>query len=231
MAVISAREEAFAESGGQVYGEYKMTKTMPPSPQQPTWLAQVQEAAMSGDPSALQMVKTFWSNQGGQELGGRSESSTRTTLHSSGHHSTELAEPKGASKELERRIETLIESTKKQLDLTRVVVDKIDISTAEKALNAKYNFFSLLEQLEVPAEGGTKEQDRQQRQLRLLVDRWGKGNDDITSSLRNTFDEGGTGEERLVHVVITFILPMIQRRDVDPEGEMGSTTSASFTAA
>ena len=76
------------------------------------------------------------------------------------------------------------------------MVDKIDVSTAEKGLNAKYNFFSLLEQLEVPAEGGTKEQDRQ---LRLLVDRWGKGNDDITSSLRNTFDEGGTGEERLAH--------------------------------
>jgi hypothetical protein len=36
-----------------------------------------------------------------------------------------------------------------------VVVDKIDVSTAEKALNAKYNFFSLLEQLEVPTEGGT----------------------------------------------------------------------------
>ena len=99
-----------------------------------------------------------------------------------------------------------------------MVVDKIDVSTAEKALNAKYNFFSLLEQLDVPTEGGTKEQDKQ---LRLLVDRWSKGNDDITSSLRNTFDEGGTGEERLAHVVITFILPMTQRRDVDPEGEMG----------
>ena len=37
-------------------------------------------------------------------------------------------------------------------DLTRVVVDKIDVSTAEKALNAKYNFFSLLEQLDVPTE-------------------------------------------------------------------------------
>jgi hypothetical protein len=99
------------------------------------------------------------------------------------------------------------------------VVDKIDVSTAEKALNAKHNFFSLLEQLEVPAEGGTKEQDRQ---LRLLVDPWGKGNDDIESSLRNTFDEGGTGiKERLAHVVITFILLMTQRRDVDPEGEMG----------
>ena len=111
-----------------------------------------------------------------------------------------------------------MESKKKQLDLTRVVVDKIDVSTAEKALNAKYNFFSLLEQLEVPTEGGTKEQDKQ---LRLLVDRWSKGNEDITSSLRNTFDEGGTGEERLAHVVITFVLPMTQRRDVDPEGEMG----------
>ena len=129
---------------------------------------------MSGDPGALQMVKTFWSNQGGQEVGGHSEASYN------------LAGPKGDSKELERRIETLIDSKKKQLDLTRVVVDKIGVSTAEKALNAKYNFFSLLEQLEVPAEGGTKEQDRQQRQLRLLVDRWGKGNDDITSSLRNT---------------------------------------------
>jgi hypothetical protein len=31
---ISGREAEFAESGGQVYGEYKMTKTMPPSPQQ-----------------------------------------------------------------------------------------------------------------------------------------------------------------------------------------------------
>tara|TARA_B110000046_G_scaffold59395_1_gene66693 strand:+ start:375 stop:1949 length:1575 start_codon:yes stop_codon:yes gene_type:complete len=205
-AVVARREEAFEESGGQVYGQYGMTKTMPPSPQQPTWLAQVQEAAMNGDPSALQMVITFWSNQGGQELGGRSE------------FSCDLAEPKGARKELERRIETLMESKKKQLDLTRVVVDKIDVSTAEKALNAKYNFFSLLEQLDVPTEGGTKEQDKQ---LRLLVDRWSKGNEDITSSLRNTFDEGGTGEERLAHVVITFVLPMTQRRDVDPEGEMG----------
>ena len=82
--------------------------------------------------------------QGGQELGGRSEA-----------RCCDLAEQKGASKELERQIETLIESKKKQLDLTRVVVDKIDVSTAEKALNAKYNFFSLLEQLEVPTEGGT----------------------------------------------------------------------------
>ena len=87
-AVVARREEAFEESGGQVYGQYGMTKTMPPSPQQPTWLAQVQEAAMSGDPGALQMVKTFWSNQGGQELGGRSESSTRTTLRPSGRHSS-----------------------------------------------------------------------------------------------------------------------------------------------
>ena len=92
MAVISAREEAFAESGGQVYGEYRVTKTMPPSPQQPTWLAQVQEAAMSGDPGALQMVQTFWSNHGGQELGGHSEASYN------------LAGPKGDSKELERRV-------------------------------------------------------------------------------------------------------------------------------
>jgi hypothetical protein len=95
-AVIAGRERGFAESGRQVYGQYGMTKTMPPSPQQPTWLAQVQEAAMNGDPSALQMVKTFWSNQGGQELGGRSESSC------------DLPEQKGASKELERQIETLI---------------------------------------------------------------------------------------------------------------------------
>ena len=91
-AVIAGREEAFAESGGPVYGQCRMTKTMPPSPQQPTWLAQVQEVAMNGDPSALQMVITFWSNPGGQELGGRSESSC------------DLAEPKGASKELERQI-------------------------------------------------------------------------------------------------------------------------------
>jgi hypothetical protein len=55
------------------------------------------------------MVKTFWSNQGGQELGGRSEASCY------------LAGQKGASKELERRMETLIDSKKKQLDLTRVL--------------------------------------------------------------------------------------------------------------
>jgi hypothetical protein len=30
------------------------------------------------------------------------------------------------------------------------MVDKVDVSTAEKALNGKYNFFSLLEQMEVP---------------------------------------------------------------------------------
>jgi hypothetical protein len=36
-AVNSGREDALAESGGHVYGQYRMTKTMPPSPQQPIY--------------------------------------------------------------------------------------------------------------------------------------------------------------------------------------------------
>jgi hypothetical protein len=72
-----------------------------------------------------------------------------------------------------------------------------------------------LEELEVPTSGGNAEQSKQ---LKQLVDKWCCENEPIITSLRNTFESGGSGAERLEHVVASFSMPMQQQRDIDPEG-------------
>ena len=103
------------------------------------------------------------------------------------------------------------------LDISRVKVSPINVSTAPKAQNSQYLFMGQLEELKVPTSGGTAEQSKQ---LKQLVDKWGCENEPIITSLRNTFGTSGSGAERLEHVVANFILPMQQPRDVDPEGEV-----------
>jgi hypothetical protein len=56
--------------------------------------------------------------------------------------------------------------------------------------------------------------------LALLVDKWTTSNPTITSSLRRTFGDGGTGSARLEHVKSIFMLPLIAKRDIDPEAEI-----------
>ena len=103
------------------------------------------------------------------------------------------------------------------LDISRVKVSPIDVSTASKAQNSQYLFMGQLEELKIPTSGCTAEQSKQ---LKQLVDKWGCENEPIITSLRNTFGTSGSGAERLEHVVANFILPMQQQRDVDPEGEV-----------
>ena len=88
------------------------------------------------------------------------------------------------------------------LDISRVKVSPIDVSTASKAQNSQYLFMGQLEELKVPTSGGTAEQSKQ---LKQLVDKWGCENEPIITSLRNTFGTSGSGAERLEHVVANFI--------------------------
>ena len=103
----------------------------------------------------------------------------------------------------------------RNVDVSRVKVTPISISTASKAQNSEYLFMGQLEELGVPTSGGNAEQSKQ---LKQLVDKWCCESEPIITSLRNTFESGGSGAERLEHVVASFILPMQQQRDVDPEG-------------
>ena len=74
------------------------------------------------------------------------------------------------------------------LDVSRVKVNPINVSTASKAQNSQYLFkmwyhVGQLEELKVPTSGGTAEQSKQ---LKQLVDKWGCENEPIITSLRNT---------------------------------------------
>ena len=61
-----------------------------------------------------------------------------------------------------------------------------------------------LEELDVPTSGDTA---KQSKQLKQLVDKWCCENEPIITSLRNSFGSGGSGAERLEHVVASFIMP------------------------
>ena len=86
-----------------------------------------------------------------------------------------------------------------------------------------------LEELEVPTSGGNAEQSKQ---LKQLVDKWCCENEPIITSLRNTFESGGSGAERLEHVVASFIMPMQQQRpsilDQPHQGEDERWTAGSI---
>ena len=97
-------------------------------------------------------------------------------------------------------------------------VTPISISTASKAQNSQYLFMGQLEELNVPTSGGTAEQSKQLKQQ--LVHKWCCESEPIITSLRNTFESGGSGAERLEHVIASFIQPKQQQRDVDPEGDI-----------
>ena len=84
------------------------------------------------------------------------------------------------------------------LDVSRVKVTPISVSTASKAQNSQYLFMGQLEELNVPTTGGTSEQSKQ---LKQLVDKLCCEREPIITSLRNTFESGGSGAERLEHVV------------------------------
>ena len=84
----------------------------------------------------------------------------------------------------------------RKIDVSRVKVTPIDVSTALRAQNSQHLFMGQLEELNVSSSGGTAEQSKQ---LKQLVDKW--------CCERNTFESGGSGAERLEHAVASFILP------------------------
>ena len=108
------------------------------------------------------------------------------------------------------------QGNERTLDISRVKVSPIGVSTASKAQNSQYLFMGQLEELNVTTSGGTAEQIKQ---LKQLVEKWCCESEPIIASLRNTFDSGGSGagarggQLHLPHA-------REQQRDIDPEGEV-----------
>ena len=105
----------------------------------------------------------------------------------------------------------------KRIDTVRVIVNAIDLSTPEASENSLYTFSSTCRALGMPRSGLSSAEEEA---LALLVDKWTTSNSTITSSLRRTFGDGGTGSARLEHVKSIFMLPLIAKRDIDPEAEV-----------
>ena len=56
-----------------------------------------------------------------------------------------------------------------------------------------------------------------------LVDKWCCESEPIITSLRNSFESGGSGAERAkARSIACFIEPKQQQRDVDPEGDIAA---------
>ena len=105
----------------------------------------------------------------------------------------------------------------RRIDTVKVIVKAIDLSTPEASENSLYTFGSTCRAVGIPRSGLTTPEDEA---LALLVDKWTTSNPTITSSLRRTFGDGGTGSARLEHVKSIFMLPLIAKRDIDPEAEI-----------
>ena len=105
----------------------------------------------------------------------------------------------------------------KRIETTKVVVKPIDLSSPEGSENSLYTFGSTCRALGIPRSGLSVVEEEA---LGLLVDKWTTGNATLTSSLRRTFGEGGTGSARLAHVKTIFMAPLIAKRDLDPEAEI-----------
>ena len=109
------------------------------------------------------------------------------------------------------------ESVGKRIDTVKVIVKAIDLSTPEGSENLQYTFSSTCRALGIPRSGLNAFEEEA---LALLVDKWTTSNSTITSSLRRTFGDGGTGSARLNHVKSIFMAPLIAKRDLDPEAEI-----------
>jgi hypothetical protein len=109
------------------------------------------------------------------------------------------------------------EPVPKQIDTVKVIVKAIDLSTPEGSENSLYTFSSTCRALGIPRSGLNAVEEEA---LALLVDKWTNSNPTITSLLRRTFGDGGSGSARLEHVEIIFLSPLIAKRDLDPEAEI-----------
>ena len=158
-----------------------------------------------------------WASFSTQNSSSRISSSSRT---SSSSNNTAYKRTKQCDADartvFEWRQEVEAKGDERILDVSRVKMTPISVSTASKAQNSQYLFMGQLEELNVTTSGGTAEQIKQ---LKQLVEKWCCESEPIIASLRNTFDSGGSGagarggQLHLPHA-------REQQRDIDPEGEV-----------
>ena len=187
-----------------------MQQVPPPQPQQQDFMGMMKEAAVRGDQKAMEMMVYFKKKE--QESAVEAEMGGEVAALRK-----QLEKLEGMQKKAALLITSEEPTTRRPIDISRVMVPELDLSSAGTAQNSLYLFESLLSTLEIPSVGGTA---LQQKQLTQLVDKWCAKRSEVITSLRSTFEAGGSGYQRFTHVVKNFIRPKVAKRDIDPEKDV-----------
>jgi len=150
-----------------------MQQVPPPQPQQQDFMGMMKEAAVRGDQKAMKMMVYFKKKE--QELAVEAEMGGEVAALR-----RQLEKLGSMQKKAALLVTTEEPTTHRPIDISRVMVPELDLSSAGTAQNSLYLFESLLSTLEIPSVGGTA---LQQKQLTQLVDKWCAKRSEVITSL------------------------------------------------